>query len=338
MQALSLQSKTPKDLAVIDTEIPEPAPGQIRLKVEAVGICGSDVSAALGKPNFDFVQRPRVLGHEFSATIDILGDGVTGFSKGQPVCALAVHSCHRCRNCRTGNTQICRDRQILGFHMPGAMAEFVTVDSRYVMPLREGLSFIEGALVEPLAVASRAVLKMTDIKPGDDVVVSGPGIIGMLCAFLARARGGNVSVAGIAADEPIRLKKAKDLGFKTITVSDDSPLASQLPEPVDCFIEASGAPPSLASAGDAVRWGGHIMVIATYGFPVEWRFTEIVRAEQKIHTCMAAAWDDFENAMRHLADGIVPVDDIIETFPLSDALAAFDASFEKTTPKAIMLP
>ena len=80
------------------------------------------------------------------------------------------------------------------------------------------------------------------------------------------------------------------------------------------------------------------MVIATYGSPVTMPFTNIVRAEQKIHTCMAAAWDDFENAQRHLADGIIPVEDLIETYPLTDALSAFEASFNKTTPKAVMIP
>ena len=73
MKALSLQSKTPKDIALIDAPVPEPDPGEVRLRVKAVGICGSDVSAALGKANFDWVQRPTILGHEFSAEIDSLG-------------------------------------------------------------------------------------------------------------------------------------------------------------------------------------------------------------------------------------------------------------------------
>ncbi|MEM7012110.1 MAG: alcohol dehydrogenase catalytic domain-containing protein [Verrucomicrobiota bacterium] len=338
MLALSLQSKEPKDLAVINAPIPEPGPDEIRLKVQAVGICGSDVSAALGKANFDWVQRPRILGHEFSATIDACGENVSGWEEGQPVCAIAIHSCHNCDNCRAGNTNICRERQIVGFHMSGAMAEYLCVHQRYVMPLRYGLSFREGAVIEPLAVASRCVLKMCEIQPGDDVVVSGCGIIGLLCALLARAAGGNVIVTGAEVDENVRLAKARELGFKTIVVSEDNSLAQQLPEPVDRFIEASGAPPALAAAGEAVKWGGLIGIIATYGSRIEWPATEIVRAEQRIHTCMAAAWDDFESAQKHLRDGVIPVDDLIEVFPLSSAIDAFNASFDKTTPKAIMEP
>ncbi len=338
MNAVCLQSKQAKDLAVITPEIPEPGPGEIRLKVEAVGICGSDVSAALGKPNFDWVERPRILGHEFSATIDACGPGVSGWEKGQAVCALAIHSCHECDNCRAGNTQICEDRKIIGFHMSGAMADYVCVPERYVMPLRYGLSFIEGALVEPLAVASRCVLKMCDIQPGHSVIVSGCGIIGLLCALLARASGGNVIITGAEWDEDVRLKKARDLGFRTMVVSDDNPLADQIEEKVDRFIEASGAPPALAASSDSVKWGGLIGIIATYGANIDWAITEVVRREQKVHPCMAAAWDDFEAAMRHLRDGVIPVDELVETFPLTEAIEAFRASFEKTTPKAIMIP
>ena len=264
MRALCLQSKSPKDLLLIDAPLPEPGPTEVRLKVEAVGICGSDVSAALGKPNFDFVERPRILGHEFSATVDCFGEKVTGLAKGDPVCAIAIHSCHTCDNCRSGNTQICEDRQILGFHMSGAMADYVCVDQCYVIPLRYGLSFIEGSLVEPLAVASRCVLKMCEIRPGQDVIVSGCGIIGLLCALLARAAGGNVTVTGAVWDEEVRLQKARDLGFTTLVVSDENPLADQIPRPADRFIEASGAPPALAAASDSVQWGGLIGIIATY--------------------------------------------------------------------------
>ena len=180
-------------MAVIEASVPEPGAGEIRLKVEAVGICGLDVSAVLAKPNFDWVQRPQIIGHEFVATVDILGDGVSGFSRGQKVCALAVRGCGSCGVCRVGHTNRCRDRKILGFHREGAMADLVVAEADRVIPLREGLGFVEGALIEPLSVASRCVLHNTDIEPGMDVVVSGCGIIGMLCALLARASGGNVN-------------------------------------------------------------------------------------------------------------------------------------------------
>lgn len=118
MKAVCLQSREPRDVAVIEAPVPKPGPGQLRLKVEAVGICGSDVSAVMAKANFDWVERPRILGHEFAAIVEKVGDGVEGFAEGQQVCALAVQGCGSCENCRKGNTKICRDRRILGFNQP----------------------------------------------------------------------------------------------------------------------------------------------------------------------------------------------------------------------------
>lgn len=338
VKAVCLQSKTPKDVTVIESPVPEPGPGEVRLKVEAVGICGSDVSAVLAKPNFDHVVRPRILGHEFAATVDALGEGVDGFTPGDKVCAIAVQGCGSCGHCRTGNTNRCRDRRILGFHREGAMADYVVIETRFVMPLQHGLSFVEAALIEPLSVASRCVLRATEVEPGMDVIVSGCGIIGMLCALLARAGGGNVRVTGVEADREVRLRLAEELDFETLVVSEDSPLEKQIAKPVDRFIEASGAPPALAAAGACVEWGGLISVIATYGSTVTWPATEFVRGEQRMHGTMASTWEDFENAMRHLRDGIVPVDKLVDEFSLGDAVEAFNASIEKRTSKAVMIP
>ncbi len=338
MKAVCLQSKEPKDVAVIEAEVPEPAPGQLRLKVAAVGICGSDVSAVMAKANFDWVARPRVLGHEFAAIVDAVGPGVEGFTEGQEVCALAVQGCGRCANCRAGNTNRCRDRKILGFHMEGAMAEYVVVAARFVMPILYDLTPVEAALIEPLSVASRCILRATEIEPGMEVIVSGCGIIGMLCALMARASGGRVTVTGVEADAAVRLGKARKLGFETVVVSGTNPLSAQIAEPADRLIEASGAPGALALAGEAVKWGGLISVVATYGSRIDWPATEIVRGEQKVHGTMASAWEDFQNAMRHLRDGVIPVEALVEEFSLGDAVEAFDASIEKRTSKAIMRP
>jgi L-iditol 2-dehydrogenase len=338
MKAVCLKSKEAKDLGVVEAPVSEPGPGEVRVKVGAVGICGCFVSCALGKANFDWVERPRILGHEYSGTVDALGEGVEGFEVGQAVTSLAVQGCGAldCEPCRTGNTQRCRGRRILGFSMEGAMAEYVVVEARHVMPLKYGLSFVEGALVEPVSVASRHVLKGCGIEPGMRVVVSGCGIIGILCALLARASGAAVTVSGAEWDREVRLKKAEDLGFGTVAVSEEATLASQVGEPVDCLIEASGAPPALAAAVDAVKWGGRIGVVATYPVSIEMPMTMVVRGEQTLQGTMASAWDDFEAAMRHLRDGVIPVDEVVETFSLGDAVAAFEGSIDKSVMKAVL--
>ena len=333
-----MQSNRAGDLALIEAPLPQPGPGQLRLAVRAVGICGSDVSAAQAKPNFDWVPRPLVLGHEFSGVVDAAGAGVKEWEPGQRVSALSVQGCGGCRPCRAGNTQQCPDRAILGLSIPGAMADYCLVDAAFAVPLHDGLSHLEGALVEPLAVACRCVRQGCKAAVGDRVVVSGCGIIGLLCALVARACGAEVTVTGIAADAGVRLRNARDLGMATVVVSEAEPLARQLSEPADILIEASGAPGALAAASEAIRPGGLIGVVATYPGPVFLPATDLVRREQRLHTSFGSTREDYEQAMAHLAAGDIPVKKLIETFALDEALAAFEASISKATTKAVLIP
>lgn len=339
MRAVSMQSRTARDLALVDIPVPEPAPHEVRIKVEAVGICGSDVSMAMAKPNFDFVERPRIFGHEFAGTIDAVGAQVGDWQSGDPITCLSILGCLQCGHCLSGNTSRCAQRQILGFHMTGAMADWVAVDARYILPLR-GLSSIEGALIEPLAVACRCVHGACDIAAGyGSVIVSGCGIIGLLCALVARACGADVTITGLQLDAQVRLTKARQLGFRTIVIGDETgSLRDQLEEPVDLLIEASGAPPALAEAGQTVVAGGLIGVVATYAGSVNLPATDLVRAEQRLHMSFGASRRDFDQAITHIENGDIPVDDLVDTYPLEGAIGAFDDSIAKTTQKAVLIP
>ena len=120
-------------------------------------------------------------------------------------------------------------------------------------------------------------------------------------------------------------------------MSESNSLATQLDAPVDRLIEASGAPSALACAGESVAWGGVISIVATYGSRIDWPATEIVRGEQRVQGTMASTWEDFQNAMGHLADGVIPVDALVQEFSLEDA-AAFEGSIDKSVMKAVMIP
>ena len=339
MRAVSMQSNTARDLALIDVAVPDPAPHEVRIKVEAVGICGSDVSMAMAKPNFDFVGRPRIFGHEFAGTIDAVGSRVGDWHAGDPVSCLSILGCLQCDDCLSGNTSRCARRRILGFHMSGAMADWVAVDARYILPLR-GLSPVEGALLEPLAVACRCVHGACDSAAGyGSVVISGCGIIGLLCALVARACGAQVSITGLPLDVEVRLKKAQELGFSTIVIGEKTgSLRDQLSGPVDLLIEASGAPPALAEAGQVVVAGGLIGVVATYADTIALPATELVRSEQRLHMSFGASRNDFDQAINHIEKGDIPVDELVDTYSLEKALIAFDDSIAKTTQKAVLIP
>ena len=338
MIALSMQSDTARDLALVEVPMPEPGTDEVRIEVAAAGICGSDVSAALAKPNFDWVRRPRILGHELSGVVDAAGAAVRGLEPGSRVTAVSVQGCGGCSYCRAGHTQLCGERTILGMSSDGAMASYCVVKAEHVVPLDEGLSHLQGALVEPLAVSARCMYNCCEVRAGDRVVVSGCGIIGLLCALVARARGAEVAITGIDADREVRLQMARALGFTTIVVSDHTPLVAQLAAPADILVEASGAPGALAAAPAAVARCGLIGVVATYPSEVAISATDLVRCEQRLHTSFGSTKADYRTAMAHLAAGDIPVDQLVETFPLTEALAALDASIEKRTPKAVIVP
>ena len=266
---------------VVTIDLPELKEGELLARTLYTGICGSDNSATLGKPNFDWVERPRIIGHEFSAEVLELGPGDHGDTKvGDVFTPLAMLGCQdeECPACSVAKWNLCPTKQIIGFHRNGGFGQQVVLESDRVVPLMKGLTPEQGALVEPLSIIVNALHNKCNIKPGQDVIVTGCGIIGLMSAELARAAGARVAVTGIAHDRNIRLKKAKERGFITIEVAPDNTLAQQLGNgimdankipfgsngKIDLLIECSGVPQVLTEAISVVRPEGDICVIATY--------------------------------------------------------------------------
>ncbi len=183
-----------RNLAVEDVVLPTPTEDEVIVEPLFVGICGSDNSASTGKPNFDWVERPRTIGHEVSGRIIGFGpntEGRGGLERGDVVCIIPMRGCGdpRCRGCRRGRPNYCRQKKIFGFHRDGAMAERMVVNVGRCLPLAAGLTPLEGSVVEPLSVVAQGIHRKCNIQPGMDVVVSGCGIIGLMAAELARAAG-----------------------------------------------------------------------------------------------------------------------------------------------------
>ena len=181
-----------RNLALEEVELAEPGAGEVLAEPLFVGVCGSDSSASLGKPNFSWVQRPRTIGHECSARIVGFGpgtEGVGGLKLGDLVTPIPQLGCRdpRCRGCRQGRWNYCRRKRILGFHRDGALARRMVCEADRLVPLRPGLTPLQGAVVEPLSVVVQALTQKCHIQPGMDVVVTGCGIIGFMAAELARA-------------------------------------------------------------------------------------------------------------------------------------------------------
>ncbi|MEO9893213.1 zinc-binding dehydrogenase [Aurantibacter sp.] len=338
---------------VVTMDIPELQEGEILAKPLYTGICGSDNSATIAKANFDWVQRPRVIGHEFSAEVLELGPGDHGDIKvGDIFTPLAMLGCQEedCPACSVSKWNLCPKKEIIGFHRNGGFGQRVVLESDRVVHLLEGLTPAQGALVEPLSIITNALYNKCSIKPGQDVIVTGCGIIGLMSAEVARASGARVAVTGLAHDRDIRLKKAKERGFITLIVSPENSLTSQLQNgivddngipfgtngKVDLVIECSGVPPVLGEAIEIVRPEGDICVIATYGSEVPINATHLTRTSLNMRGSMGSCREDYMSAMKLMATGVFPAEHYTDLYEFENVTQAFEDSIKAQNMKAVV--
>src|SRR5215207_7473278 len=188
---------------------PDPGPGELILRPEAVGICGSEVEGYLG--HMGNRTPPLVMGHEFAGTVVAAGEGASEF-EGARVAVNPLSGCGECRLCRAGDTNLCRDRVLIGVHVPGAFADFVTVPAADARVLPDGVSARVGALMEPLANGVHAVRLA---PPGvESAVVLGAGTIGLMTVQAALLEG----ILHVAVIEPQdeRRARAAELGAHAV--------------------------------------------------------------------------------------------------------------------------
>jgi len=342
-----------RNTSVIEMEMPQLAEGEILAKTLYTGICGSDNSACLGKSNFDWVERPRVIGHEFSAEVLELGPGDHGDLKvGDVFTPLAMLGCQdeECPACSVSKWNLCAGKEIIGFHRNGGFGQQVVLESDRVVALMNGLTPEQGALVEPLSVVVNALNSTCHIKPGDDVIVTGCGIIGLMSAELAKAAGARVAVTGLASDRNNRLKVAKEQGFITVEVSLENTLTSQLQNgitdahgipfgskgKVDLLIECSGVPQVLSEAIDVVRPEGDICVIATYGKEVSINATHLTRTSLSMRGSMGSCREDYMVAQKLMVTGVFPAEKYINHYDFNDINQAFEDSIKANNVKAVI--
>lgn len=239
-------------LALNDVPIPEPAPGEIRVKVAAAGICGTDLSVLHG--TFDAAgPRPLTLGHEFAGTVDAIGVGVTGWQVGDRVAADPNRYCGSCDWCRRGAYNLCRNWAASGLTLPGALADFVCVPAGFAVPLPESVAAAAGAMIEPLSCAVHAMGRGAFRTPGT-VVIYGAGTMGLACLVLAIDAGLTVDV--VERHRP-RRERALQFGARTAV-----PDGADLPQACyDGVIEATGAPAAIADALGRVATQGTLLQV-----------------------------------------------------------------------------
>ena len=326
-----------KDLRLEQRAVPELRPGMVLLRVRRVGICGSDMHYfADGYIGVFVPSQPFVMGHELTADVAAVADGVTAPAVGARVTVNPARACGFCAYCKGGRGNLCRRTIMLGSASTkpptdGAMAEYVTVraDQCHVLPpaMEDGV----GAMMEPLAVALHAVQRAGTVS-GKTVLVTGGGQIGLLALLVARAFGATpVALSDVVA---ARRQAARDLGAEAVL----DPLAPNLAEQVqaltgdgfDVVIEASGAPPALRQAFDLVRPGGVIVQVGSPGkadvpLPAN---QLMIREIQYLGSFRYT--NVYDEAIRLVTAGRVKVQPLISrVFPLAEVGAAMAQAFDK---------
>jgi L-iditol 2-dehydrogenase len=342
MKAFVKTDHQPGDAGVRDVSVVSPGPGEVLLGVASCGVCGSDVHAFRSDPGFEWVTTPVTLGHEFSGIVEEVGPGVTRVSPGDRVVAVAIQGCGRCETCLSGATQLCPDRVAIGLSRDGGMAEYAVMPEQHLVPVPEGLDLAVAALGEPLSVAVHAVDIRAEIEPGQRVVVSGPGPIGVLCGMLARHREAEVLLTGVGQDSASRLPAAERVGLRTANLN-EKPLEDHLRDRFgayapDVWIESSGSVGALGSALESVRPGGTVGVVGLYAEEMRFSPTDAVRREISLLFSYSCNYADYQTALNLLGTGAIDPDPLLSKYPLGSAPEAFEAVGQGRTVKAMLLP
>ncbi|AEF53098.1 Zn-dependent oxidoreductase [Marinomonas posidonica] len=203
----AFQVSNVNDYALIDTQVPVAATGEVLIRTAFAGICGSDLHIIHGQN--PFVEFPRITGHEFSGVVAAIGEGVEHVAVGDPVCVDPVISCGKCYACRVGRVNVCAHLQVFGVHRNGGFGEFTSAPASNVLALPDNVSLEQAALVEPYSIATNVLTRMEPL-PGDTLLVYGAGVIGLTIVQVARAMGIEQVIVTDIVDE--RLETAKLLG------------------------------------------------------------------------------------------------------------------------------
>jgi (R,R)-butanediol dehydrogenase / meso-butanediol dehydrogenase / diacetyl reductase len=314
-------------IRVEEREPVEPAPGQVRLDVAYVGICGTDLHIKHGAMDAR-VTLPATIGHEMSGTVAAVGKDVTAWSPGDRVTVMPLRWCDDCAACRAGHRHVCERLVFVGIDAPGALQQSWTIDQDLLVRLPERLPLDQAALAEPLAVAVHDV-RRSGLAAGGRALVVGGGPIGLLISLVAVSEGIGVLVSETNA---FRRAVAEQLGLETLDpLADD--VASAVDEwthgaGVDVAFEVSGSAPGLATATHALRVRGRLVVVAIHSQPVPFDLFRVFWRELEVAGARVYERADFERAVELLAAGAIPTAPLISAVvPLErtpDAFAALE--------------
>jgi alcohol dehydrogenase/L-iditol 2-dehydrogenase len=344
MPAVVQYGLKPKQVEIREVDIPDIGDSDVLLRVGAVGICGSEVHQYHATHSWK-VNIPVTLGHEFAGTIAACGKDVSGFREGDRVVSeTAAVICGACIYCRTGNYNMCPERSGFGYGVDGAMTQYARVPARCLHHIPDTLPFEIAALTEPCCVAYNAAIEQCNIKAGANVLVLGPGPIGLLCLMMAKLRGaGRLIIGGLGADEK-RFHIARQIGATDILNLQTENVEAFLQNVGDSFgvdvvIDAAGVSAAFQTALAAVRPLGEIVKVGWGAKALNCSLDPMVQKAVTVRGSFSHNYPTWEHVIALLSSGRLDVRPLISLqAPLQEWQRGFDGMHDGQYAKAVLIP
>jgi len=326
-------------------EVPEPKAGddEVKIKVKAVGICGSDLHIYKGDIGIP-TRVPFTIGHEFSGIITQVGKNVNRFKIGDRVTAEnSRFTCGYCHYCMTGNYNLCNKRLATGYAYDGAYADYCIVPENRVYLLPENVDFLTAALTDPSACVYHAVHDLTGVNAGDTVLITGSGAMGLFAVQYVKANGGVAIITGLGQDAK-RLTLAHELGADHIINLSEKNIENEVKKitqnkGVDIALECSGNQEAAANCLSLLRRQGKYTQIGIFGKPISLDLDRVLYGEIQMTGSFSQKYTGWKEALKLAALGKIKARPLVtDILPLEEWEKGFRLCFEGKAIKVVFQP
>ena len=324
----------PGKITIRQVPIPEPGPDQVLVRIKRIGICGSDIHVYHG--THPYTSYPVTQGHEVSGEIVRCGEYASKYQPGQKVTIEPQVFCGHCYPCLHGKYNLCEELKVMGFQTVGTASDYFAVDESKVTPLPDEMSYDEGAMIEPLAVAVHAAKRFPDIR-GARVAILGCGPIGILTAQAAKALGAAKVMITDVSD--VRLEYARTVGVDAVVNTKKEDFREAMvrefgPDRADVIYDCAGNDITMNQAIQNARKGSTIILVAVFGKMANVDLARLNDSELDLNTTMMYRHEDYVDAIRFVQEKKVQLKPLMSAhFALEDYLQAYqyiDANRETT--------
>lgn len=336
MRALVKLEKGPGHVE-LKTDWPKPVvkPGWVLVAVAACGICGTDIHI---EEDTHKNWPPVVLGHEYTGRIVEIGEGVEGWNIGDRVVCEQHHgACMKCDACRRGAIHLCPSKRSPGWGIDGAFADLVLLPAWLLHKVPNGVSFRAATVTEPTAICITGLDRVA-LKPGEKVLVIGPGPIGLISALLAKASGASQVVVVGRSSSRKRLELAESLGLSIYELNDEDPI-SVIGDTFDVSIDSTGAGESFSLACKATRRQGRVLQLGIASTEtVPFNLNVAIYRALTISMSMSSEYSSWDRALALMESGAYDPIPLTSIYALDDWKTAFADVHSRRAVKALITP